>query len=290
MDLIPYRRAAAVDVRIVKSSEALAVEGARLFAALAEDAAGRTGRFTVALSGGATPQALFDRLASTCCASLDWRTIHIFWGDERPVPPTHPDSNYLMAKLHLLSKVPLPAANIHRIPAELPACAAAKAYSGELRSFFELAATERPRFDLIMLGLGEEGHTASLFPGSSALREGTESVTCADVPARGETRITMTFTVINAAACVLVLASGGAKRAIVSKALTSSPCPEALPIQGVRLRNGQLIWLLDQAASADLNPARDVVGAVPDRLAAPFAVDGEDAASVNDGAVVTRFR
>lgn len=164
-----------VEVKIVPDNAALAHTAAQEFHRLAEAAVRARGRFSVALSGGNTPRAVYSLLAGEH-RQLPWDGIHIFFGDERHVPPDDPDSNFRMASESLLSKVPIPQKNVHRIRAELDAEAAAKEYEQELREFFQLMDHGWPRFDLVLLGLGDDGHTASLFPGSKALTEASSRV------------------------------------------------------------------------------------------------------------------
>ncbi len=152
-------------IEVYPDADALATQAAREFSELAENAIAACGRFTVALSGGSTPKRMFQQLAAMV---LDWRHIHLFWVDERCVPPDHPDSNYGMTAEVLLNNIKIPSENIHRIQGELPPEQAALVYEKELRDFFE---EKLPVFDLILLGLGSDGHTASLFPGSPALQE-----------------------------------------------------------------------------------------------------------------------
>jgi len=157
-----------VEVKILPDNAALTQTAAQEFHRLAESAVQERGRFSVALSGGNTPRAIYSLLASEH-KELPWDRIHVFWGDERHVPPDHPDSNFRMASESLLSKVPIPEKNVHRINTELDAEAAAAEYDQQLVNFFHLSNHDWPRFDLIFLGIGEDGHTASLFPGSQAL-------------------------------------------------------------------------------------------------------------------------
>jgi 6-phosphogluconolactonase len=219
--------------------------------AAAQDAIARRGRFTIALSGGHTPRGLYTTLAAggDGGSRIAWDHVHLFWGDERHVPPDHPDSNYRMAREALLDRVAVPPANVHRIPAEDPdAARAAARYEEELRRFFELDGTSVPRFDLVLLGLGRDGHTASLFPGTAALADTTRLVVAAHVPALGTDRITLTLPVLNHAACALFLVSGPEKAAVVHKVLEE---PGATPLPAQRIRPaGRLVWLLDAAAAA----------------------------------------
>ncbi|HET8608585.1 MAG TPA: 6-phosphogluconolactonase, partial [Burkholderiales bacterium] len=161
------------DIRIVENPQALARVAADEFLRRAVVAVQRNGKFSIALSGGSTPKALYSLLATDPASKRDlpWDKTHVFWGDERPVPPDHADSNFRMAHEALLSKVPVPAASVHRIAGELAAEQAAVDYERALIECFGLQGGELPRFDLVLLGLGPEGHTASLFPGTRALHE-----------------------------------------------------------------------------------------------------------------------
>ncbi|MFQ5694229.1 MAG: 6-phosphogluconolactonase, partial [Nitrospinota bacterium] len=177
------------------------------------------------------------------------------WGDERHVPPAHPDSNYRMAHEAMLSKVSVPPGNVHRVRAENPdAGKAAQAYERELRGFFQTGAEERPRFDLVLLGMGPDGHTASLFPGTEALREEGRLVAAPWVGKFGAFRITLTPPVLNNAACVIFLVSGGGKAEALRTVLRGDPQPERCPAQIVRPENGRLLWLVDREAARLLAP------------------------------------
>jgi 6-phosphogluconolactonase len=234
---------------------ALAEEAAGRFVAAAGAAIAARGRFTVALSGGSTPKALFGLLAgSPWVEQVEWANLHVYWGDERPVPPTDSQSNYKMAKDTLLDRVPIPAGQIHRIVAENPdPNAAANAYATTLRQTFGLAEGEFPRFDLIHLGLGTEGHTASLFPGSPALGETTRLAAAPWVEKLDTYRITLTPPVLNAAREVQFLAAGAEKAAIVKAIIQTPKNPDELPAQIVVPTDGALVWLLDEAAAGQLD-------------------------------------
>ena len=221
------------------------------FVRLGRSAIGAQGRFTVALSGGSTPKNLYSLLPENY-ADFAWARTFFFFGDERHVPPDHPDSNYRMVSEALLAKIPIPAENVHRVRAENPdAAAAALEYEEELRHFFELEPGELPRFDLILLGLGPEGHTASLFPDSGALEEQSRLVVANWVEKLNANRITFTFPVLNRAAEVMFLASGAEKADIVGQVLRGNNTPP-LPAQRVLPDDGKLVWMLDEAAAAKL--------------------------------------
>jgi 6-phosphogluconolactonase len=220
------------------------------------------GIFTIALSGGSTPRLLFELLATTeISADMPWQDTHIYWGDERHVPPDDPQSNYRMAREALLDHVPIPDPNVHRILAELPnAGTAALAYADELRHGFGLedgadrvGPAALPRFDLILLGMGEDGHTASLFPFSKALAERKALVVANPVEKLATTRITLTYPVINNAARVWFLVAGGSKAHILRDVLEGEYVPEALPSQAVNPTDGELVFLLDATAAAGLS-------------------------------------
>ena len=241
-----------VEIKIVPDSVTLARVAAQEFQRRAEAAVQEYGRFSVALSGGNTPRAVYSILASEH-KDLPWARIHIFFGDERHVPPDHPDSNFRMASESLLSKVPIPEKNIHRVHAELDAAAAAEEYEQQLSSFFQLKDHDWPRFDLIFLGIGEDGHTASLFPGSKALNETSRRVVANWVEKFKTFRITFTFPVLNHAAEVVFLVSGSGKAQILSEVLR--PGTEKYPAQKIQLENGRLLWLVDRDAGSLLPSA-----------------------------------
>jgi 6-phosphogluconolactonase len=248
-------------VEVASDPESLARAGAEHFVAFATAAIAARGRFAVALSGGETPRDMYAELARPPLLDrVDWSRVHVFWGDGRCVPPDHPDSNYRMARETLLDHVPLPAANIHRIQGEIEPEQAALEYEQELRGVFSGSpdraasgdAGEPPRFDLILLGMGEDGHTASLFPGTPALRERRRWVVAQRVEKLDAWRITLTLPVINAAADVLFLISGAKKAKALSRVLADAPPADAedLPARLVAPTAGRIIWLVDAAAAA----------------------------------------
>ena len=236
------------EIRIFETAADLFRGAAEEFCNQAHTAVAQRGKFSVALSGGSTPKSLYQLLATD--PKVPWDKTYFFFGDERHVPPDHPESNYRMANEAMLSKAPL--ANVFRIPAEMKdADAAASAYEQTLRNFFNLVPGESPRFDLVLLGLGPDGHTASLFPGSAALKERKRLVVSNWVEKFKTHRITLTFPVLNQAACVMFLASGADKAGMVREVLED---PRAdLPSQRVGPTNGRLVWMLDRAAAAELS-------------------------------------
>ncbi len=236
---------------------ALTRRAAEEFVRLAADAIASHGRCAVALSGGSTPKGLYTLLASEADASrgrVPWDRMHFFWGDERHVPPHHPDSNYRMALDTLLSKVPVPAQHVHRIRAENPdAGKAAEDYEQALCEFFQLEGGEWPRFDLVLLGMGPDGHTASLFPGTAVLDERKRLVAASWVEHLNATRITLTPPVLNNAACVIFLISGQEKAETLRAVLHGEAEPGRLPAQLIRPGRGRLLWLVDRAAAGLLD-------------------------------------
>jgi 6-phosphogluconolactonase len=238
-------------IEIVATSVDLFHAAAEEFVLAARAAIGAQGRFTVALSGGSTPKALYSLLASNY-AGFAWNRVFIFFGDERHVPPTDPESNYRMANEALLTKIAIPPENVFRVPAENPdAAAAAIEYETQIRRFFALKPGEFPRFDLILLGLGPDGHTASLFPDTAALDEQSRLVVANWVAKFKTHRITFTFPVLNRAAEVIFLASGAEKADMVRQVLQGKNSSQ-LPSQRVQPTDGKLLWLLDETAAAKL--------------------------------------
>ncbi len=225
------------------------------------DRAGQTvaarGRFSIVLSGGSTPRTLYERLAQDdLAARVDWRAVHVFWGDERAVPPDHADSNYRMAREALLDHVALPAQNIHRMGGELFPETAAAEYETVLHAYFGQAAMDgQPlpaRFDLVLLGMGDDGHTASLFPGAAAIHEDRRWVTATYVDKLGAWRISLTPVAINAAAEIMLIVTGASKAERLQQVLAGPYQPDVLPAQIVNPAQGHLLWLVDEAAAGRL--------------------------------------
>jgi 6-phosphogluconolactonase len=220
----------------------------------AEEAVEERGRFTIALSGGSTPKSLYNLLATNARFALPWDRMFFFWGDERHVPPTDAESNYRMVNEAMLSKVPVPAANIFRVPTEnSDASLDAAAYEQTLLQFFALKPGQLPQFDLILLGLGPDGHTASLFPGTAGLQENSRLVIANWVEKLKTSRITLTLPVLNAARCVAFLVSGTDKAEVLKSVLEGDAPGELYPSKLVRPTNGKLIWFIDRAAASALS-------------------------------------
>jgi len=234
-------------LHIHKDAAAMAERAAHLFAGYCEEAIAERGVFTVALSGGHSPIPLFRLLAGRDWAErLPWGKIYIYWVDERCVGPEHAYSNYGMARRELLSQVP--ATHYYRMKGEEPAERAALLYEDLLRDHFKLAPGEIPKFDFVLLGMGHDGHTGSLFAGSPGLREKKRLVLDQYVPERKADRLTLTLQVLNNARCCLFLVNGADKHEVLAKALDLLATP-GLPAQMVRPSFGDLIWIVDEQAA-----------------------------------------
>jgi 6-phosphogluconolactonase len=245
------------DIRIFPNPQALFEAAAEDFVEQAKAAVQSRGQFTVALSGGSTPRGLFQVLSTKDHDLLPWKQMLFFWGDERHVPPDHPDSNYRMTYETLLSKVPVPATNIFRVPAEDPdANQVAARYEKTLRDFFKLAPGELPQFDLILLGMGPDGHTASLFPQSKGLLERKLLVIANWVEKFSTFRITFTAPVLNAGRVVEFLVAGADKAPALQEVLEGNTSAELYPSKLVDPTDGKLVWMVDQAAAASLTQSR----------------------------------
>lgn len=235
-------------VQVYENPGELAEAAARGFAATAAEAIEERGRFAVVLAGGSTPKAAYEILARDYADRVDWSRVHVFFGDERTVPPEHEDSNYRMAREALLDHVPV--GGVHRMQAELPPDEAAAAYEEELRAFFRTE--EFPDFDLILLGIGGDGHTASLFPETSALEIHDRWVVANPVLKLETTRITLTVPVINAARAVYFLVAGEGKAEALREILGGAPDPREYPASLIQPSNGPE-WMLDRAAASLLD-------------------------------------
>jgi 6-phosphogluconolactonase len=239
------------EIRIFNNLEALSVAAADLFVEQAHRSIADRDRFLVALNGGSTPTRLFQLLATDSAKRVDWSRIHVFWGDERCVLPEDAGSSYGQARDILLSHVLIPDVNIHRIQGELGPVEASKDYSLTLREFAS-PPLKWPRFDLIYLGMGEDGHTASLFPGSPVdVSEPTMPVT-AHYQDRPANRVTLTPVVFNSAHVIVFMANGEKKANTLAEVLSDRYNPAQYPAQRIAPNDGRLIWLVDEAAASRL--------------------------------------
>jgi len=250
----PLGRVTPPEVKVYPSPDDVAWAGARQFVELAWQAVARSGIFNVALAGGNTPRAMYRLLAThEFRTQVDWPKVQIFWGDERCVPPEDPESNYGMARRELLIRVSVPAVNVHRMEAERSDLGrAAQDYEELMRRYLPLNARGFPRFDLILLGMGAEGHTASLFPGEQGMAETTRWVSTPEVPKLKAHRMTLTLPVLNAAHFVLFSVCGTEKAAALRDVLEGTNDPP-LPAQMVTAPEGQRLFLVDRAATALLD-------------------------------------
>ena len=249
-----------VTYQVSPTPEALAVAAAEFFTATVGAAVKSRGIARVALSGGTTPKAMFTLLADRSApyfARVPWDRLQLFWVDERCVAPTDADSNYRMTYEAMLSHLPLPAAQIHRMEGELDPEVAAARYEATIRNVFRLEGAEMPTFDLVLLGMGEDGHTASLFPHTAAIYELAHIVIANPVPQKETWRITLSWPVIDQAREVAFLIEGAAKALPLHDALLGPHDPEAKPVQLIRPTNGRLTLLLDGNAAAKLPPPLD---------------------------------
>jgi 6-phosphogluconolactonase len=238
------------DLRICADARELSERAAAATVATIADAVTRQGRCSLVFSGGNTPRALYALLASTYRDQIPWSKVHAFWGDERYVPSDDSASNYRMARESLLEQVPLPAPNVHPMPTHFPSPdAAAQDYERTLRAE---AGHHRPPFDLILLGMGEDGHTASLFPRSPALHETTRWVVAVTVPAAPSTRLTLTLPAIATAARIFVLVAGSGKANALAHVLSPTADPDDYPAARLPSRSGLVTWWVDRDAASGL--------------------------------------
>ncbi len=235
------------NVRVYPGVEALSRAVAASLAEVITSTVARGTACSLALAGGNTPRALYQVLAADYRVRIPWARVHVFWGDERYVPPDDPSSNYRMAREALLDHVPVPPHHVHPMPTQFPVPDdAARTYEETLRAHFP---GPWPRFDLILLGLGVDGHTASLFPGSSAVEECERWVVAARAPVEPSQRLTLTFPVLNHAANIWFLATGAEKAAAVHRTIRNVPEPAQCPAAGVRPDDGAVVWWVDNAAA-----------------------------------------
>lgn len=242
-------------IEILPEKADLIARATTIVVAKIANAIAKKDRCTIALAGGGTPQPLYESLATQ---NLPWEKIHFFWGDERYVPYDHPQSNQLMARQALLDRVPIPPQNIHPMPTDGSSTEAdAASYESELRDFFQSESSQFPQFDLVLLGIGDDGHTASLFPHTEVLQERTKAIAVGNKS--GQPRLTFTVSLINQANCVLFLVAGESKSEVLPKILTTSSetsidnnaADFSYPARLVRPQ-GELLWLLDRAAASNI--------------------------------------
>jgi 6-phosphogluconolactonase len=238
-------------IRVFKDLEGVSQAAARIFADIADQATASRGRFSVALSGGQTPRRLYEILSTLPLRDqIHWETTHIFWGDERCVLANDPRCNAWMARQVLLNRVPIPADNIHPIQGDLPPEQAAVQYESALRKYF---GNQSPVFDLVLLGMGDNAHTASLFPHTPVLDEKERWVSNVHVPGQDMDRVTMTAPLINQADQVVFMVSGMEKAHALQSVLEGIYQPHDFPAQLIRPNGGHPIWLVDRPASHKLS-------------------------------------
>ena len=239
------------DLRIFHHAETLSRHAAKLFVAQAERSIAERHRFMVALNGGSTPARLFQLLATDHREQVEWGRVHVFWGDERCVPPDDAGSNYAQARELLLSQVSIPESNIHRVKGELDPASASEDYARVLKDFAE-DGFDAPRFDLVYLGMGEDGHTASLFPNSTVHATETVIPVTAHYQDRPANRVTLTQFVFNRARMVVFMATGEKKAIALAEILSDRYNPDLYPAQRIDPTEGELIWLVDEDAAGKL--------------------------------------
>jgi 6-phosphogluconolactonase len=236
------------DVRVFADVNELSLRAAEAAVRTINESVRNIGSFSIALSGGNTPRTFYRMLSSKFRDQIPWTKVQVFWGDERYVPLGDPRSNYRLATEILLDAVPCPNGNVHPMPTELPdPDVAAREYEKTLRSYFS---KDWPHFDLVLLGLGEEGHTASLFPGSPALNETKRWVVAVKAPAEPRLRLTLTLPALTDAANIYFLVAGSNKAQALHHVLNGPPDPKDYPASGVRLAHGTVIWWVDREAAA----------------------------------------
>jgi 6-phosphogluconolactonase len=252
--------ATAPELRILRNDAELASEAADFFVWCAQQAVAAGEAFRVALAGGTTPRLLYRALATAFSDKIRWSRVEFYFGDERCVPPSDPESNFGMAEKHLFHPLQVAPDQIFRIPGELEPQAAARQYEGLLRQRFKAEPPAWPRFHLILLGLGEDGHTCSLFPGSTALQEQARAVLATQSPQGIRNRVTLTIPVINHADTVMFVVAGAKKSEAVRVVVEDTQAePSRYPAKSVNPVGGRLLWFLDQDAAADLTRTRQQV-------------------------------
>ena len=241
-----------ITAQVLPSVAEVTRAAALLFVTAIRDAAQARGVARVAISGGSTPKSAFQLIAEEFSSQIPWSQLQLFWVDERCVPPDDPESNYGMTRAAMLDRIPIPPENVHRMEGELEPEEGASRYEAEIRNTFKLEGAETPTFDLILLGLGPDGHTASLFPHTDGLHELSRIAMANHVPQKDTWRLTLTWPVITQARQVAFLIEGAEKAAMVQTVFQGSYDPETYPAQLIRPANGQLTLLLDRKAAAQL--------------------------------------
>jgi 6-phosphogluconolactonase len=247
-----------VTYQVFSAAADVSLAAARLFASHVEHAVATRGIARIAISGGSTPKGMFQILANPTkpfAETVPWDKLQLFWVDERCVPSTDPESNYHMTNENLLSKVGILPENIFRMEGELDPEEAANRYESMIRNALKLEGAEAPHFDLVLLGMGDDGHTASLFPHTEGLNEIGRLVIANHVPQKDTWRISLTWPVINTSAEVAFVIAGTDKAVVLNEVLTGPRDPERLPSQLIRPFNGKLLFLLDESAAAKLPPS-----------------------------------
>jgi 6-phosphogluconolactonase len=251
MEAVQARQIGKASVKVFPTSEDVARAVAERFVDTANSAISERGKFAVALAGGSTPKRAYEMLASPDFRDrVDWSRVYVFFGDERPVPPDDPQSNYRMAREAMLDALPIPADHIFRIKGEGDPEAAAREYEQRLRFFFP--STDWPRLDLVLLGMGDDGHTASLFPNTGALSERSRWVVNNRVDKLRTNRLTLTLPAINHAASVLFGVTGSAKSGTLKAVLNPSTEADKLPASLIQPVNGRLEWFVERPAAAEI--------------------------------------
>lgn len=241
------------DVVRLDDLEAISQEAARRWLAAAQKAVAERGKFSIALSGGNTPRRLYQLMASSPYKEqAPWAQTHVFWADERRVPPSDSESNYRMACEALLNHVPVPPGQVYRMMGEGLVSASTRDYETKLNRYFELGPRDWPRLDLVLLGLGPDGHTASIFPGTRAVSDLTHQIIVYEVPKFHAERVTLTRRVFNNSREIIFLVSGADKADALAQTLEGPALPSTWPAQVIKPTDGELVWLVDKAAAANL--------------------------------------